>query len=49
MPEFVTTHWWERFLHNRVEGTVNRIIQKTPEYRCDFGTLLTTKLSCHFF
>jgi len=28
MPELVTTHWWERFLHNRVEEQLTVLFKK---------------------
>jgi amino acid transporter len=28
MPELVTTHWWERFLHNRVEEQLTDVCKK---------------------
>jgi len=30
MPGFVTTHWWERFLHSRIEDQLTEAFRKHP-------------------
>ncbi len=30
LPEFVTAHWWERFLHNRTADQLTRAFKKHP-------------------
>lgn len=30
LPEFITAHWWEGFLHNRTANNLRKIFQKHP-------------------
>jgi amino acid transporter len=30
LPEFITAHWWERFLHNRIAERLRREFEKHP-------------------
>jgi hypothetical protein len=31
LPEFITAHWWERFLHNRTAEQLTRAFKKHPD------------------
>ena len=30
LPEFITAHWWERFLHNRTAEQLTRAFKRHP-------------------
>ena len=31
LPEFITAHWWERFLHNRTAEQLTQAFKKHPD------------------
>jgi hypothetical protein len=30
LPEFITAHWWERFLHNRTANRLRQTFERHP-------------------
>ncbi len=43
LPEFITAHWWERFLHNRTAERLRRAFEKHPNVTLVMVPYLLTK------
>ena len=43
LPEFITAHWWERYLHNRTAEQLTRAFEKHPNVTVSLVPYLLTK------
>lgn len=43
LPEFITAHWWERYLHNRTAERLRRAFEKHPNVTVALVPYLLTK------